>query len=151
MPQFQFRLKTLLAIRQSTRQERRAQLADGLAAQRDLERARGELRQELADQWQLSTTAGGRRAIDIERLAAGDRYRGVLRARLACLAQDAAALSTEIEVRQQALAVAEREVRVLDKLRERQHECFRYEQARRENNAADEVATLNDLARHDPA
>ena len=37
---------------------------------------------------------------------------------------------------------AEREVRVLDKLRELQHEQFRYEQSRREINAADELATL---------
>jgi flagellar protein FliJ len=151
MPPFQFRLKTLLAIRQSTRQERRAQLAEGLAAERDLERARGELRQQLADQGQLFMPAGSRRAVDIERLAAEDSYRGVLRARLASLDQDASALATEIEVRQQALAEAEREVRVLDKLRERQHERFRYEQARRENNATDEVAIRNDRARHDRA
>jgi flagellar export protein FliJ len=57
------------------------------------------------------------------------------------MAQDAAALATEIDARQQALAAAEREVRVLDKLRERQHEQFRYDQSRREINAADELAT----------
>ncbi len=151
MSVFHFRLKTLLAIRQSTRQARRAQLADGLAAQRDLDRARGELQQQLIDQGQLPTPGDGRRAIDIERLAARDRYRGTLRARLASLAQEAAALSAEIEARQQALAEAEREVRMLDKLRERQYERFRYEQARRENNAADEVATQNSAIRNSSA
>ncbi len=141
MPKFQFRLKTLLAMHRSTRQERRAQLAEGLAAERGLELARSNVERELAEQGQSSAGSAGRRSIDVERLSAADRYRKVLRARLATMAQDTAALAIEIDARQQALAAAEREVRVLDKLRERQHEQFRYEQTRREINAADEVAT----------
>ena len=141
MPKFQFRLKTLLAMHQSTRQERRAQLAEGLAAERALELARSNVERELAEQGLSSEGPAGRGSIDVERLSAADRYRKVLRARLAAMAQDTAALATEIDARQLALAAAEREVRVLDKLRERQHEQFRYEQSRREINAADEVAT----------
>jgi flagellar FliJ protein len=141
MPKFQFRLKTLLAMHESTRQERRAQLAEGLAAEGALERARADLERELTRQGQSLQAPNKPAAIDIERLTAADRYRKVLRARLATIAQDAAALATEIDARQQALAAADREVRVLDKLRERQHEQFRYEQARREINAADELAS----------
>lgn len=141
MPKFQFRLKTLLAMHQSTRQERRAQLAEGLAAERALELARSNVERELAEQGNSSERPANRGPIDVERLSAADRYRKVLRARLAIIAQDSAALATEVDARQQALADAEREVRVLDKLRERQHEQFRYEQSRRELNAADELAT----------
>lgn len=141
MAKFQFRLKTLLAMHESTRQERRAQLAEGLAAEGTLERARADLERELARQGQSLKAPVMPGAIDIERLTVADRYRKVLRARLATIAQDAAALATEIDARQQALAAADREVRVLDKLRERQHEQFRYEQARREINAVDELAS----------
>lgn len=141
MPKFQFRLKTLLAMRRSTRQERRAQLAEGLAAERALELARSDVERELAEQGQSSTGPAGRGAMDLEPLNAADRYRKVLRARRAAMAQDAAALATELDARQQALADAEREVRVLDKLCERQQEQFGYEQSRREINAADELAT----------
>jgi flagellar export protein FliJ len=139
MPKFHFRLKTLLAMHQATRQERRVQLAEGLAAQRALELARADVERELTEQRVAS--ADGRGAIDLERLTAADRYRNVLRGRLSGMAQDAAALATDIDARQQALAAADGEVRVLDKLRERQHERFRYEQTRREINAADEIAT----------
>ena len=141
MPKFQFRLTTLLAMHRSTRQERRAQLAEGLAAERALELARADVEHELAEQGLSWAGLPIRGPIDVERLSAADRYRKVLRARLATMAQDAAALATELDARQQALAAAEREVRVLDKLRERQHEQFRYEQTRREINAADEIAT----------
>jgi flagellar FliJ protein len=140
MPKFQFRLKTLLTIHQSTRQERRAQLAEGLAAERALELARSNVERELAEQGLSSAGPANRGPIDVERLSAADRYRKVLRARLATMVRDTAAIATEIDARQQALAAAEREVRVLDKLRERQHEQFRYEQSRREINAADEIA-----------
>jgi flagellar export protein FliJ len=140
MPKFQFRLKTLLAIHESTRQERCAQLAEGLAAQRALELARATVERELAEQRQTSAGPAGRGVIDVERLTATDRYRNVLRARLATMAQNAAALATEIDARQQALAAADREVRVLDKLRERQYEQFGCEQTRREFNMADEIA-----------
>lgn len=128
-------------MQQATRQERRAQLAEGLAAQRALELARTDVERELAEQGLSSASAASRGPIDVERLNAADRYRNVLRARLNIMAQDAAALAAEIDARQQALAAAEREFRVLDKLRERQHEQFRYEQSRREINATDEIAT----------
>jgi flagellar FliJ protein len=140
MPKFQFRLNTLLAMHVSTRQERRAQLAEGLAAQRALERARGDVERELAGRGVSSPAPAMPGAIDIEQLASADRYRKVLRARLATIDREAATLAAEVDARQQALAAAEREVRVLDKLRERQYEQFRYEQARRENNAMDELA-----------
>ncbi len=140
MPQFQFRLKTLLAMHHSTRQERRVELAEGLAAERALELARSNVERELAEHGPSTAGPASRGPIDVERLSAADRYRKVLRTRLSSIALDAAALATEIDARQQALAAAEREVRVLDKLRERQHEQFRYDQSRREINAADELA-----------
>ena len=140
MSKFQFRLKTLLAMHQSTRQERRAQLAEGLATERALELARSSVERELVEHGQSSAGRASRGPVDVERLSAADRYRKVLRAQLATMAQDAATLAAEIDARQQALAAAECEVRVLDKLRERQHEQFRYEQSRREINAADELA-----------
>ena len=146
MPKFQFRLKTLLAMHQSTRQERRAQLAEGLAAERDLEQAHAECRARAGRAGAIVSTA---RAVG-EPSTSND-WRPPIDTEACCdrgwppWPRMPRRCATEIEARQQALAEAEREVRVLDKLRERQHERFRYEQARREINAADEVATRDDL------
>ena len=145
MPKFQFRLRTLLAVRESVLQERSAQLAEVLAAQHALELLQVSVRRELARQQHSLPTAAEQRPLDIEHLFAADRYRNVLRVRLGAIAQETAALTDEIDARQRALAAAEREVRVLDKLREHQLDQFRYDQLRREINATDEIATRNAL------
>jgi flagellar protein FliJ len=140
MARFQFRLKTLLAMRQSLREQRQAELTASYAAQRKLDERRWALERELDEQQQRcrSGTAPGR--LDVGGLMTAHRYELVLRAELTTLAQQEQAVAAEIELRRQAVVTADREVRVLEKLHQRQLEQFRQQQALVESKQMDEVA-----------
>jgi flagellar protein FliJ len=140
MARFQFRLKTLLAVREASRDERRVQLAEAQAEDRELKERRAILERELANQ-QESVRAGtspGR--LDIDRLITAHRYDMVLRRELQVLLEHEQTLAAEIERRRETLVAADREVRVLEKLRARQHEQFRQQQSLVETKQLDEVA-----------
>jgi flagellar FliJ protein len=140
MARFQFRLKTLYAIREATRDERRAQLAEAYAADRKLKDRRAALEQELNEQqqWFRAGIAPGR--VDVDRLLTVNRYELVVCAEINVVTQHEQTLAEEIERRRQTLLAADREVRVLEKLRERQLEQFRQQQALAEMKEIDEVA-----------
>lgn len=140
MARFQFRLKTLYAIREAARDERRAQLAEAYAADRKLKDRRAALEQELKEQkqWFRAGIAPGR--VDVDRLLTVNRYELVVRAEIGVVTQHEETLAVEIERRRQNLLAADREVRVLEKLRERQLEQFRQQQAAAEMKEIDEVA-----------
>ena len=121
MPKFKFRLATLLRLREATRDERRAQLAeayrvDDVLAAADCGRGRGTRR---APRAAAARRSGRARSTSIgwsTRSATNWRSR-----RLAAqLEQQRQAVAAEIERRRQALVEANREVRVLEKLREKQ-------------------------------
>ena len=140
MARFQFRLKTLLAVREASRDERRVQLAEAQAEDRELKERRAILERELANQQESvrSGTSPGR--LDIDRLITAHRYDMVLRRELQVLLEHEQTLAAEIERRREALVAADREVRVLEKLRARQHEQFRQQQSLVETKQLDEVA-----------
>ena len=140
MARFQFRLKTLQSIREATRDERRAQLAEAYAADQKLKDRRATLEQELNDQkqWFRAGIAPGH--IDVDRLLTVNRYELVIHAEINVVRQHEQTLAEEIERRRQTLVAADREVRVLEKLRERQLEQFRKHQALAEMKQIDEVA-----------
>jgi flagellar protein FliJ len=140
MARFQFRLKALLAVREATRDERRAQLAEAQAEDRKLKERRAVLERELGNQRELfrSGTSPGR--LDIDRLITANRYDLVLRRELHVVTEREQTLAAEIERRRETLVAADREVRVLEKLRARQHEQFRQQQSLVEAKQLDEVA-----------
>lgn len=137
---FQFRLQTLLRIREQTRDERRAQLADALRVDVELERQQNELQQELAESRVMAHPTLG--AIDVDRVLESQRYEMLLGAKLAALAQQREHVAREIEQRRLALVEADREVRVLEKLRENQLERFKAEEQLIDQRRLDEVATI---------
>jgi flagellar FliJ protein len=141
MPRFQFRLKSLLSLREAARDERRAQLAEAYAAQRKLDERRQALEQDLEEHKQMCRAGILPGRIDVDRLLTANRYELVLRAELGVVAKHEQTLAVEIERRRQALVVADRDVRVLEKLRERELERFRREQARQETKQMDEIAS----------
>jgi len=145
MARFQFRLKTLQAIREAARDERRAQLAEAYAADRKLKDRRTALEQELHEQkqWFRAGIAPGR--VDVDRLLTTNRYELVVQAEINVVLQHEQTLAEEIERRRQTLVAADREVRVLEKLRERQLEQFRQQQALAEMKQIDEVAARSAL------
>jgi flagellar protein FliJ len=136
----QFRLTTLLKLREATRDERRSELADAYRADDILCERLSQLRQEMA-----GLVEGCRRAIlpgtvNIDLLIESQRYDVMLRAYEKQLLEQQRRLAAEIERRRLALVEADRDVRMLERLRERQAERERAEEQRREAKRLDEIA-----------
>jgi len=141
MPGFKFRLTSLLRLREAARDERRRHLAEALRAESVLNEHRGGIERELLVLQRQARAATEPGTIDVDQLIESQRYEASLRVQAAIMTQQAAQLEAEIESRRQALVAADREVRVLEKLRQRDHEQFRFEQARREGKQMDEIAS----------
>lgn len=140
MAKFQFRLATLLRLREDTRDERRAELAEVQQADEEL---RARLTRLQAEQRQLQSEcreAAAPGVIDISRLAESEAYAATLREQEADLQRQRETLAIEIERRREALLEAEREVQTLEKLREHQADAYRQEENRREGKRLDEAA-----------
>jgi flagellar FliJ protein len=141
MKAFRFRLATILKLREATRDERLALLAEAQAADDKL-RSRSQAIQ--ADLTQLNRLQHGRTAtgqVNIDVLISSSRYDSILRAELVAIAAHQATLAVEIEQRRQRVMAADREVRTLEKLRDKQLELYRQSEALHELKGLDEIAT----------
>jgi len=151
MSSFHFRLETLLRLRMAERDERRADLAKALRAEGVLQ---GELRQIETEQLQARAkvreqSAPG--AADVDGLLQTNRYQLVLKAQRGQLEGQLVQVRAELERRRQALLEADRGVRVLEKLRERQLAAHRDREARLEIKVLDEVAASAHRRRREAA
>ena len=140
MPQFHFRLATFLRLREATRDERQAELAEVYRADEILAAREGEVRQEMAAQQQSARQGAAPGPINVDRLIGTQRYELELRGRLALLTHQRQLLAGEIQRRRQALVEANREVRVLEKLRDKQLEKFRAAENYHDLKRLDEIA-----------
>lgn len=138
MAAFQFRLATLLRLREAARDERRAQLAEVLRLADQISERRRELEKALRDALQVQAAANGE--IDADRLLNATRYELVLRAEVRQIELQETTLRAETEKRRQALVAADRDVRSLELLRETQHERHRADEARKAAKELDEIA-----------
>jgi|SRR5262245_57804011 len=139
---FHFRLKTLLRLRIAERDERRADLAKALRAEavlREQERKLDSARAELAQRGRQLKEPG---AADVDALLQAHRYELVLAAQSRQLATQVTQVQAEIERRRLALVEADRQVRVLEKLRDRKAAAHRHEEERLEIKRLDEQALL---------
>ena len=140
MSKFKFRLATLLRLREATRDERRAQLAQAYRADEIIEHERGRVAGELRELQRRSRQASAPGQLDVDRLLETRRYELVLQSQDQQLAQQHQAVQTEIERRRQALVDANRQVRVLEALRQKQLDHHRQEENRHEIKELDETA-----------
>lgn len=138
MPQFQFRLATLLRLRELAREERRTQLAEVLRLVDQLRTRQQEIEEMVRETKRLQTPAAGN--LDADRLLNATRYELVLRAEQRALQLQETSLMGELETRREALAAANRDVRSLELLREKQQEAYRAEEERRARKEMDEIA-----------
>jgi flagellar export protein FliJ len=139
MKRFVFRLATLLRIREAERDERRAQLADAFRVEAELQKQMTELEGELAAARRAHTADVG--LVDVDRMLAAQRYGLVLEMDRRRLAEQQATVAQEVETRRAALVEADREVRVLERLRETQHDRWRAEAEKQQMKLLDEVAS----------
>ena len=140
MAKFRFRLATLLRLRGAVRDERRAQLAEAYLLDRQLVDRKSGLEQEIAATKQSSQKASAG-PLDVDRLVQAHRYELILRTEVGVLENQRTVLAAEIEKRRQALVAAETEMRILEKLREKQHARHREQEAVAEMKGLDELAS----------
>lgn len=138
MKKFQFRLATLVRLREAVRDQRHSELADALRVQEALELQMRELTAELEATRRSQAVAPGK--VDVDRLLAAQRYEINLLVDQRKLAQQQANVAIEVDKRREALVLADQDVRVLEKLRETQHARWRAEDERRVMHELDEVA-----------
>ncbi|TWU00329.1 Flagellar FliJ protein [Botrimarina colliarenosi] len=131
-----FRLETVARLREARRDAARAQLADGLRAAEVLATKHEELTAQFTQLLEERRLAAAR--LDTAWLMSAGRYELVLRADERTLNENIAAVDREIDRRRQLVAEADREVRAIEVLRERQEEAERKEAARREAKLMDE-------------
>jgi flagellar FliJ protein len=137
---FRFRLATLLRLREADRDERRSHLADAQRAE-DIVQTRiagidGELRQVRGESARLSRPG----TINVDELMEINRFELLLAAERQAAVQQQKLVAEEVERRRLALVAADREVRVLERLRDTQQERHRQEADRQERKQMDEAA-----------
>ena len=145
MAGFHFRLQTLVRLRESVRDERRSQLADALRVDATLEEQEKQLQTDLDATRQGQRAPAGR--VDVDRILQSQRYEVILQSELAGITQQRQHVAQEIETRRQALMEADRDVKVLEKLKETQLTRWRDDQQRREQSELDEAAVMGHYRR----
>ncbi len=140
MSEPRFRLATLLRLRESTRDECRARLAESQRADQELVDQLTRLGMEQQRVQVECRKAAGPGDVDLDRLVEAHRYAVSLRNREEELKQRRQTLAAEIQQRRQALLQADQDVQVLEKLRDRRLERHRAEEERKEAKQIDEAA-----------
>jgi flagellar protein FliJ len=140
-----FRLATLLKLREQTRVERRRELAQAFEAERIL-RDRATQMQADIESTQQRTRSAAQGSVNVETLLNARRYELTVKGQLAEVKGQIAQVLEEIERRRQALLEADRDVKVLEKLRELQAAQQAVVEQKRENKQLDE-AGLRGFAR----
>lgn len=140
-----FRLQTLLRLRIADRDERRADLAKALRAEEALLAERSRLQAEQAELAMRQRTLKSPGAANVDALLNTHRYTVVLAAQERQLSGQMAQVAGEIERRRQALVEADRQVRVLEKLRERHAAAEKASEERQAARQYDELATIGFL------
>jgi flagellar FliJ protein len=138
MARFQFRLATLLRLRELTRDERRTQLAEVLRLLDQVQARRAAIDALLDSTQKLQAAPPG--IVDVDRLLNATRYELVLRSELRQLELQETTLTTEIDKRRQALVAADREVRSLELLRDTQQQRYLAAEEMRSQKDLDEIA-----------
>jgi flagellar FliJ protein len=141
MPAFQFRLTTVLRLREAVRDERRGELADALRVEAALRERLGEFAAELESLRRQCQRVNGPGRVPIDGLLDAQRFELHVRGEQAAVQSQLQALAGEIERRRLALVEADREVRVLEKLRETRQAEHADDERRQEAKELDEVAT----------
>jgi len=141
MPKFHFRLATLQKLRETHRDEKRTKLAEAYQAERLLEEQVVSIHAEEIEYQRVQRSSLQACTTDVNQLLNVQRYSAALKGQLATIQEQSKMLATEIEKRRLALVEADQQVRVLEKLHERQLETHRRQKLRAEAKVMDEIAS----------
>jgi flagellar protein FliJ len=140
MPEPRFRLATLLRLRESTRDQCRARLAEAHRADEEIVEQLTRLAVERQQVQSECRKAAGPGDVQVGRLVEAHRYTLSLRAREDELHKRRQTLAAEIQRRRQELLKADQDVQVLEKLRDRRLQRHRIEEERKQSKQIDEAA-----------
>ena len=138
MARFRFRLESLLRLATAQRNTRRQDLAQALQAERivqeQIDRLEGELDRALRQR------RPGIGVVDVDRLLDAAREQLLLAAQKQHLEQQLEQVRQEVRRRQQLRAEADRHVRLLERLRDKQRRRHQQQLLRQEQKLLDEIA-----------
>jgi len=137
---FTFRLDPLISIRDNILKEKQAALAQAYEARRIKEEERGELEQNIAGNLQSARKVMQSGKIDVNFLLGVRRHEMFLIAQLEEVRQQIVLIEEEIERRRQAVIEANKELKIIEKLREKKREQYLAEEKRKEIRDMDEIA-----------
>ncbi len=140
MAAFTFRLQPLLKLREAERDRCREELANAYHADQILHDRQRDIQQEMHEAKMLTYVKSLPGPIEVDGLLNAHRYELVIFAQLRQLAAQREKVGVEIERRRQALVEADRELRILEKLRERHSHEFRRMEEKAELRQLDEIA-----------
>ena len=146
MASFQFRLATLLRLREAWRDERRTHLSDAQRAEQLILDRLAAIDEELAAGRRQYVDAALSRSVNVDLLTDLARYEMILKAQRQSADHQRQAVVAEVQKRRAALVAADRDVQVLTKLRETQQQRHGEEEALKEFKRLDEMAVM----RHQP-
>jgi flagellar FliJ protein len=142
MSAFRFRLATLLRLRLAERDERRSDLENALAVAETLRHERRTLEAQQQDNLALLRRLAAPGSGNVEALLQAHRYEAVLKAHSTQLTEKDTHAEREIQRRRMVLVEADRQVRVLEKLEQRQAAEHQRQADKLEARRLDEVAAL---------
>lgn len=140
MAKFSFRLQTLLKLRKVSRDQRLSQLAEAYRASDVLQQRLGDVQDDLRKLKGQTLREAEPGPINVDLLLDAHRYELVLNAQKHGISQQQQAVEAETDQRRQVLLAAERQVRVLETLREKQVVRHRLEEHRKQQKELDEIA-----------
>ncbi len=141
MAKFRFRLHALQQLRETYRDERRSRLAEAYQAESILSEQQTQVQQELLQLQQLQRDSLTTTQTNVNRLLEVQRHRLTLRAQQETMQKQANLLAAEVERRRLELVEADREVRILEKLQQRQREQHQLEMRRKEAKEYDDMGS----------
>jgi flagellar FliJ protein len=139
---FHFRLQTLLRLRIAERDQRRAELTKAIRAEELLREEERKLLLQQGEAAERSRQLKSPGAANVDGLLQTHRYEVVLAAQHRQLASQLSQVQAETNRRRLVLVEADRQVRVLEKLRERQAAAYRQQAERQAAKQFDEMAGL---------
>ncbi len=142
MAKYKFLLTTLLKLRMARRDQTRIALAEAFRAEQVLAERIAEVTKEQAELREMQRTAAAEKYLDVVRLLEAQRYEFVLKAEEQQLARQQALLATETERRRLTVVEADREVKALELLNERQRGEHLKNTRREETKELDEAAMV---------
>lgn len=140
MKPFEFRLQTLLKLRQGERDQRRSELAEAFHAFDILEHQEDDLRTQHEDAVVQKTKLQAVGQIAVDQIIDHQRFQLLVAAQIKQIGSQKQRIQEEIERRREALVEADRDVRALEKLKEKQFEKYTQAMARDEVKEFDEIA-----------